>query len=141
MEIVSPSTRDTRHLDSHFEAGNESEQDTERASRETRNQKAIKTYEATEEKRIIEKKRKLKRLRRTEAIMKLLLIFFVLVTKEKRYTLRETIRIAKLFSFSEVSLEHLDSAFRKSQIIELGGANFSIENRETDKISNFSGER
>ena len=87
------------------------------------------------------KKRKLKRLRRTEAIMKLLLIFFVLVTKEKRYTLRETIRSEKLFSISEVSWEHLDSAFRKSQIIELGCANFSIEKKETDKLSIFSGER
>ena len=47
------------------------ESDTDRTSRETRNKNATKQYEAAEEKRINEEKRKFNALRRTEADKKL----------------------------------------------------------------------
>ena len=54
-----------------------SESDTERASRQTRNGNAMKWYEAAEEKRINEEKRKFNGMRRMEADKKLRSILFL----------------------------------------------------------------
>ena len=64
-----------------------SESDTDRTSRETRNKNAMKQYEAAEEKRINEEKRKFNGLRRTEADKKLHSILFLALWSEGKGSL------------------------------------------------------
>ena len=80
-----------------------SESDTDRASRETRNKNAMKQYEAAEEKRINEEKRKFNGLRRTEADKKLLSIFFLVQGSEgkKVFTQKNTRVKILAISFTE----------------------------------------
>ena len=91
-----------------------SESDTDRASRETRNNFAMKQYEAAEEKRINEEKRKFNVMRRTEADKKLRSIFFLALGSEvKRVFMQKNPKVKMLaISFTEF-WTLLDAAFNK----------------------------
>ena len=68
-----------------------SETDTDTASRETSNKNAMKQYEAAEEKRINEEKRKFNGSRQTKADKKLRsILFFSSRERRKKFSLRRT---------------------------------------------------
>ena len=91
-----------------------SKSDTDRSSRETRNKNAMEQYEAAEEKRINEEKRKLIGMRRAEADKKLRsILFLALGSERKRGIAQKKSRLKSLtISFTEF-WTLLDTAFKK----------------------------
>ena len=118
-------TGGTRNANPILEQVTGSESDTDRASRETRNKNATKQYEAAEEKRINEEKRKFNGMRQTEADKKLRSILFLALGSEGKRVFTQKNPRVKILAISLTQFwTLLDAAFNKPPNTTSRGINY-----------------